>query len=136
MQAGGTGERPAAGDELFAQLPCPGADTGRGLHLGEPQFAVQLRTGRQRRVGGDDRGGARQGRAGGGVEEQELLLDADGQAGGSGRVAGPWITEPSVANRDPWHAQSQVFSALLKATTQPRWVHSALTSRSCPSSPR
>src|SRR5438552_10368624 len=38
----------------------------------------------------------------------------------SGTGAGPCRTVPSMWNRDPWHGQSNVFSALLNATEQPR----------------
>jgi hypothetical protein len=35
-------------------------------------------------------------------------------------VAGPWLTVPSVANREPWQGQSQVSSAGLNATVHPK----------------
>src|ERR1051325_3521011 len=48
--------------------------------------------------------------------------------GASGRVAGPSITDPSTAKREPWHGQSHVVSALFHATMHPRCVHTADTS--------
>ena len=32
-------------------------------------------------------------------------------AGASAFTAGPWITSPLIAKREPWHGQSQLFSA-------------------------
>jgi hypothetical protein len=43
----------------------------------------------------------------------------------NGSVAGPWITSPSAVNIEPWHGQSQLFSALFQVTVQPRWVQAA-----------
>jgi hypothetical protein len=39
---------------------------------------------------------------------------------------------PSVVNREPWQGHSQVFSVSLKATSQPRCVHSAETAETFP----
>ena len=41
----------------------------------------------------------------------------------SGRTAGPSRTAPSTSKREPWHGQSQLRSAPLNRTRQPRWVH-------------
>ncbi len=40
-------------------------------------------------------------------------------------TAGPCSTSPSGAKREPWHGQSQLRSAVLNATRQPRCVHVA-----------
>ena len=48
-------------------------------------------------------------------------------AGGRFLAAGPWMTAPSVVNREPWQGQSQVASAALNPTVQPRWVQVADT---------
>jgi hypothetical protein len=54
----------------------------------------------------------------------------------SGRTAGPCNTEPSTSNREPWHGQSQLRSALLNATRQPRCVQRAFTACKVPSASR
>lgn len=77
------------------------ADSRRRLDLGRAQLAVQCGTVRQPADPAEHPPGAWHGRAGGRVEQKELLLDPHGHAGGSGFVAGPWITEPSVPNREP-----------------------------------
>jgi hypothetical protein len=53
----------------------------------------------------------------------QLLASADRAATysatrSSGATAGPLITVPSVANREPWHGQSHVFSAEFQSTMQ------------------
>jgi hypothetical protein len=50
----------------------------------------------------------------------------------SGDSAGPEITEPSVAKRDPWHGQSQVFSLRFHRTRHPMWVQVAERTVSAP----
>lgn len=40
----------------------------------------------------------------------------------AGRVAGPSMTLPSAAKREPWSGQSQVSSASLRWSTPPRWL--------------
>ena len=54
----------------------------------------------------------------------------------SGRTAGPSITSPCAAKRDPWQGQSQLRSAEFQLTMQPRWVQRAESSCSAPSSSR
>lgn len=54
-------------------------------------------------------------------------------AGGRFLAAGPWMTVPSVLNREPWQGQSQVASAALKPTVQPRCVQVAETAWTSPS---
>lgn len=95
-------KRSAAG-EVLAQACRVRADPGRGFDLGGAQFPLQAGAVRQRWLPVEHAGRTRHRRARGRVEEQELLLDAEGQSatGGKSRVAGPWMTEPSVPNRDP-----------------------------------
>jgi RNA polymerase sigma-B factor len=57
-------------------------------------------------------------------------------ASSNGSVAGPCRTVPSVAKREPWQGQSQVCSASLKATMQPRCVQRAETETVSPSALR
>ena len=40
--------------------------------------------------------------------------------GGNGSTAGPSMTAPSGAKREPWQGQSQVDSAVFQLTMQPR----------------
>ena len=54
----------------------------------------------------------------------------------SGRTAGPSITSPLPAKREPWQGQSQVRSAVFQLTMQPRCVQRADSSCSVPSSSR
>src|SRR3954447_7951764 len=55
----------------------------------------------------------------------------------SARTAGPSSTSPSRASkREPWQGQSQVRSAALKETMQPRWVQRAESRGRSPSSSR
>src|SRR3954447_1144742 len=51
-------------------------------------------------------------------------------------TAGPWITRPVTSKREPWHGQSHERSAEFHCTWQPRWVHTAETACSVPSSLR
>ena len=53
-----------------------------------------------------------------------------------GWVAGPASTSPSTSKRDPWHGQSQLRSAALKCTRQPRWVQRSETAWTAPLSSR
>jgi hypothetical protein len=54
----------------------------------------------------------------------------------SGRVAGPSRTPPSTSKREPWQGQSQLSSALLKRSRQPRCVHRRETAWRWPTSSR
>ena len=54
----------------------------------------------------------------------------------SGRTAGPSMTSPVAAKREPWQGQSQVRSAEFQLTMQPRCVQRADSSCSVPSSSR
>ena len=54
----------------------------------------------------------------------------------SGWTAGPSSTAPSTSNREPWHGQSQLRSAPLKRSRQPRWVQRSDTPWSLPVSSR
>src|SRR5215216_1033460 len=51
-----------------------------------------------------------------------LSIEAQTDLRFSGRVAGPSSTAPSTSKREPWHGQSQLRSAALNRTRQPRWV--------------
>ena len=42
-------------------------------------------------------------------------------------TAGDSIGSPSIVNREPWHGQSHVFSALLYESSHPKWLHTGLT---------
>ncbi len=55
---------------------------------------------------------------------------------GRGSTAGPSRTAPSTSKRDPWHGQSQLRSAALNRTRQPRWVQRTPTACRAPSSSR
>src|SRR3982751_1675794 len=63
-------------------------------------------------------------------------LPASALAGGRGDSAGPAITDPSVANREPWHGQSQVRSAVFQVTRHPICVQTAGHSDSAPAASR
>ena len=54
----------------------------------------------------------------------------------SGRTAGPSITSPVAAKREPWQGQSHVRSPVFQLTMQPRCVQRADSSCSVPSSSR
>jgi len=44
---------------------------------------------------------------------------------GNGSSAGPEKTSPVGLKRDPWHGQSQVWSALFQVTVHPKCVQDA-----------
>ena len=50
-----------------------------------------------------------------------LPMTLDASTGSSGWIEGPFRTFPEVSKREPWHGQSQLFSALFQCTWQPRW---------------
>jgi hypothetical protein len=54
----------------------------------------------------------------------------------SGDSAGPASTSPLGLNREPWHGQSHVRSAVFHATSQPRCVHVAERTIAAPASSR
>ena len=54
----------------------------------------------------------------------------------SGVTAGPASTAPSTSKREPWHGQSQLRSASLKCSRQPRCVQRSETPCATPSSSR
>jgi hypothetical protein len=56
--------------------------------------------------------------------------------GSRSAIAGPWMTWPSMSNREPWQGQSHDRSAVLNVTRQPRWVQVAATACRVPSSSR
>ncbi len=89
--------------------------------------ALEVRADRltdQRRVGGPVRVGQRHSAAGYGSRRSSAC------------TAGPSRTEPSTSKREPWHGQSQLVSAALKRSRQPRWVQRSETPCSVPSGSR
>src|SRR5690606_23861469 len=56
--------------------------------------------------------------------------------GRRGVGAGPLITSPSGAKREPWQGQSQLRSTSFQCTMHPRWVQTAESSCATPSSSR
>jgi hypothetical protein len=75
----------------------------------------------------------------GGHARALALLDrlvAYGSRGSSGETAGPSSTPPSTSKREPWHGQSQLVSAELKRSRQPRCVQRSDTACSPPSGSR
>src|SRR5262249_59794335 len=99
-------------------------------------------------AGGGEMGGAqRAGRARSCTWGGSIALDWTGPMGPIGRIpsiyrfsngdpAGPAITVPSGAKREPWHGQSHVFSASFQAIRQPMCVQTAEIFHTSPRSSR